>query len=191
MRQFQQSDLLKPFYLAGGTGLALRLGHRRSDDLDFFSTSAFEEEALLGRLNQCNEFALLARSVSTLHANIRGTKVSFIGYPYPVLFPPDKFLGVDVADLRDVASMKISAVASRGTRRDFIDLFMVSQQHGLPVLLECFVKKFERVNYSVPHILKSLTYFDDAEQDPIPDMLVPLDWEEVKKFFAVEAPKLL
>ena len=92
---------------------------------------------------------------------------------------------------QDVACMKISAIASRGTRRDFVDLFMASQQHGLATLLELFKATFAQVNYSIIHILKSLTYFDDAEQDPLPDMLVPFAWEETKQFFESEVPRLI
>jgi hypothetical protein len=58
-------------------------------------------------------------------------------------------------------------------------------------LLQTFHKKFAKVNYSMVHVLKSLTYFEDAEQEPMPDMLVPLAWDEVKQFFCREVPPLL
>ena len=191
LRELQQSSVLTHFYLAGGTGLALHLGHRRSVDLDFFSLELFDEGALLQKVQRSGEFALTARSPSTLHAQIRGTKVSFLGYSYPLLFPLKRFLDVNVADPQDIACMKISAVASRGTRRDFVDLFVASRRYGLEQLLELFKNKFAQANYSMVHILKSLTYFDEAEQDPNPDLLTPLIWEEVKEFFSREAPRLL
>jgi hypothetical protein len=191
LRDLCQSPLLTPFYLAGGTGLALHLGHRRSVDLDFFTPETFSEDALLQRVQTLGKFSLVAKEPGTLHAQIGGTKVSFLAYTYPLLFPCAAFLDVKVADPRDIACMKVSAIASRGTKRDFIDLYAVAQRYGLPQILKWFNEKFAVANYSSVHLLKSLTYFDDAEKDPAPDMVVPLAWEEVMQFFTREVPRLL
>lgn len=182
---------LANFYLAGGTGLALSLGHRRSEDLDFFSDELFDEEAVLSRVQRLTGFALLSKAPATLHSTIEGTKVSFLGLPYPVLYPLRQFLTVRVADPRDIACMKISAMASRGTRRDFIDLYAASAQFGLRTLLELFEKKFAAAHYIMIHILKSLLYFEDAEKDPMPNVLVETSWRDVRLFFEREAPPLL
>ena len=186
-----QTSVLTGFYLAGGTGLALHLGHRRSTDLDFFCAPSFSEEALLQNIQTLPEFALVAKAKDTLHAHIKGTKVSFLGFRYPVLFPFETFRETPVADPRDIACMKISAIAGRGTRRDFVDLYAVAQCHGLGHLLALFKQKFAQANYSIVHVLKSLIYFDEAEKDPMPDLLIPLSWEDVKQFFTKEAPRLL
>ena len=185
LETLERQGVLTEFYLAGGTALALHLGHRRSVDLDFFTPERVEEGALLQRLDG---FSLTARDRQTLHGEISGTKVSFRAYEYPVLFPPTSFLGVAVADPRDIACMKISAITSRGARRDYIDLYATAQLHGLPELLRLF---HSRVNYNRLHVLKSLTYFEDAEKDPLPEMLAPIPWAEVKSFFLHEAPPLL
>jgi len=180
---------MKPFYLAGGTGLALQLGHRISADLDFFAGS-FDEEALLGLLQRASPVRVVSKARETLHVHINDTKVSFLGYPYPLLFPLDVSHGVAVAEARDIACMKISAIAGRGGRRDFVDLYLTSLRYGLPVLLELFRTKFARVSYSAVHVLKSLAYFDDAEKEPMPNMLVPLAWEEIREYFTTEVKKL-
>ncbi|MGH7224966.1 MAG: nucleotidyl transferase AbiEii/AbiGii toxin family protein [Gemmataceae bacterium] len=100
--------------------------------------------------------------------------------------------GVAVADLRDIACMKVTAIAGRGTKRDFVDLYVAARQlGGLKAVLDWFSQKYAAANYSRPHILKSLTFFSDAEQEPTPDMLVPCDWEAVKRYFIMEAPRLL
>ena len=187
----RQLAVLTHAYLAGGTGLALYLGHRRSVDLDFFVGEDFGEDTVLQKAQYLEGFSLVSKSPGTIHAQLRGTKVSILAYDYPVLFPFQLFRGVNVADPRDIGCMKVSAIASRGTRRDFVDLYTVSQRFGLEPFLRWFKKKFARTNYSTVHVLKSLTYFEEAEQDPMPDMLVPLSWEEVKQFFTREAPKLL
>jgi hypothetical protein len=191
LRDLRQSSTLTPFYLAGGTGLALRLGHRRSVDLDFFTLEPFNEEALIQNVQNLKEFSLVAKEPGTLHAHIGGTKVTFLAFPYPLLFSCATFLEVSIADPRDIACMKVSAIAGRGTKRDFVDLYAVAQEYGLPEILAWFQKKFAATNYSPVHLLKSLTYFDDAEKDPAPDMLVALSWEEVKRFFTREVPRLL
>jgi hypothetical protein len=192
VQELRRCPCLAPFYLAGETGLALRLGHRRSADLDFFSFESFQEDALIQQLLQrLAEFSVVAKAPATLHTHITGTKVSFLAFGYPLLFPCEPFLGVNVADARDIACMKVNAIASRGTKRDFIDLYVVSQTYGLPEIIEWFRTKFAAANYSMVHILKSLTFFDDAENDPPPKMLISLSWDAVKNFFTKEVPGLL
>ena len=191
LRALREAKLLSPFYLAGGTGLALQFGHRLSLDLDFFSPEQFDEETLLQHAQALPEFALVSRAPFTLHATVGGTKVSFLGYVYPLLFPTRRFEDVAVADSRDIACMKVSAIASRGTRRDFVDLYVASQQYGLQEILQLFAQKYAQTRYSKMHVLKSLTYFGDAEKDPLPHMLVPFDWEKTRQFFEREVPRLL
>jgi Nucleotidyl transferase AbiEii toxin, Type IV TA system len=168
LRDLREASALDQFYLAGGTGLALRLGHRRSIDLDFFSSEAFDEQYTVTKVQ------------ATLHT----------GYSYPVLFPMNESKGVRVADSRDIACMKISAIAGRGTKRDFIDLYVVSKDYKLASLLELFREKFAQANYSTVHLLKSLVYFEEAEKDPMPDMLAPVSWEVVTQFLRGEVPQL-
>jgi hypothetical protein len=177
-------------YLAGGTGLALRLGHRRSVDLDFFIPHAFDEEQLLQRLKKLPSISDLRRAPQTLHVCIDGVKVSFIGYEYPVLFEPDPFNGIPVADARDIACMKITAISSRGTKRDFVDFHAACLVFGLRELLTLFGRKYAQTGYNKLHILKSLAYFTDAEKDPMPHMLIRLEWQEVRHFFENEVPAI-
>ncbi len=187
----RNAKLLDGFYLAGGTALALHYGHRLSLDLDFFAREHFDEEGLLVRLRDLPGFALMGKAPYTLHTTVGNTKVSFLGYAYSMLYPTSPFLGVAVADPRDLACMKVSALAGRGTKRDFIDLYVASQRLGLAPILDLFATKFAQTNYSRLHLLKSLAFFADAEKDPMPHMLVDLDWDTVKQFFLREAPRLL
>ncbi|MGA1984566.1 MAG: nucleotidyl transferase AbiEii/AbiGii toxin family protein, partial [Acidobacteriaceae bacterium] len=132
-----------------------------------------------------------AKLPNSVHATIQATKVSFLGYAYPLLFPTNPFLEVAVADPRDIACMKVSAIAGRGTKRDFVDLYLCAKQYGLKEILQLFYQKYAQTHYSGIHILKSLTFFGDAEKDPMPHMLVTLDWDTVKQFFLRETPRLL
>ncbi|MGA2435396.1 MAG: nucleotidyl transferase AbiEii/AbiGii toxin family protein, partial [Bryobacteraceae bacterium] len=157
---------------------------------DFFSAELFDEESFLQRVHGQPAFSLISKAPHTLHTTIQGTKVSFLGYAYPVLFPLARFSNIAVADPRDIACMKISAIASRGTKRDFIDLYVAAQRFGLADLLELFTRKYAETRYSKIHILKSLTFFDDAEKDPMPHMLIPLEWDHAKQFFLQQVPQL-
>jgi len=181
---------LRSFYLAGGTALALHLGHRRSGDLDLFSPRPFNEDALIAAVQGLPKLSVLSKSNQTVYLHISGTKVSFIEYDYPMLFPLERFQGLAVADVRDITAMKISALASRGSRRDFVDLYAVAQEYNLPALLKLFERKFAKANYSMVHVRKALTYFADAEKEAMPDMLVPLSWERVKEYFVGEVTRL-
>ncbi len=182
--------ILDSCYLAGGTGLALHFGHRRSHDLDFMSAGPVEPDALIRKMRSLARLDVVAVAPDTLHTIVAGTKVSFLAYPYPVLFPFAQFLGVKVADPRDIACMKLSAIASRGVRRDFIDLYTVAHQHGLEQLLAWFAEKYASVNYSRTHLLKSLQYFEVADREPLPDLITPLAWNDVKQFFASAVDRL-
>lgn len=187
---------LSKFYLAGGTGLALMFGHRLSRDFDFFSTDLFNEEALIQKLIGLNDLTIESKNQHTLHLTLKDIKVSFLGYQYPLLFQTKKYqsendISIDVADERDIACMKISAVSSRGTKRDFVDLYMIAQEYSLHELFKLFKRKFSLTPYNNVHILKSLTYFTDAATEPMPDMLISLSWDTVKQFFISEVPKLL
>jgi len=183
-------DALHGFYLAGGTGLALQFGHRRSVDLDLFSQEDFDPanlNALLGGLQ-----GLKVRQVlrGTLHLQLHGILVSFLHYQYPLLFPLAQFETLQLADPRDIACMKLNAIASRGGRRDFVDLYIAARTYGLREILAWFETKYAATPYNRIHLFKALTYFADAEHEPMPDLLTSINWDTVKQFFLAEVPCL-
>jgi hypothetical protein len=182
---------ISSFYLAGGTALALRLGHRLSRDLDFFNSQPFDEEILLNGLKDVGNLSVVSKGRETLHLHISGIKVSFLGYQYPVLFPFESFLQAQIADSRDIACMKISAIAGRGSRRDFVDLYVIAKRYSLAYLLDLFKNKYSQIDFNLVHALKSMTYFKDAEKEPMPKMLIDISWDEITEFFRHEAPKLI
>src|SRR5712691_7574692 len=138
---------VQPFYLAGGTALALQWGHRQSVDLDFFSEEIVNEDQLLAALQNIEGITVVSKSPETLHLHIGSTKVSFLGYHYPMLFPLSIYKGIKVADPRDIAAMKVSAIASRGTKRDFVDLYLLSQKYGLDEVIRLFERKFSQATF--------------------------------------------
>ena len=179
------------FYLAGGTGLALQLGHRTSMDFDFYSPNTFDPMALAGQLElPKNKIKITTQTTGTLLAIARDIQISAFHYPYRLLRPLINTPHLAVCSLEDIAGMKIIAVTQRGTKRDFIDLYFLCRKFSLPVVLQHTEKKypmFDRYNG-----LRALLFFDEAEKEE-PRLNVRLKesvpWAAVKAYFlkAVQA----
>jgi hypothetical protein len=171
------------FHLAGGTAVAIHLGHRQSIDFDWFTPSALDDPLALAERLRSEVPGLQTKSIAagTLHAQVQGVRCSFLSYRYPLLRPlvPWPEFSCALASLEDLASMKLSAVAQRGARRDFLDVFAIGR-HGLGLRLMIALYQ-ERYGISdVGHVLAGLSFTDDAEREPMPVMLTPMDWNAVK-----------
>jgi hypothetical protein len=175
-------DSVSGFYLAGGTALALELGHRISVDLDFFSINDFSTREISDKLKIKGHLEIDSISKDTLNGSLDGVKISFFKYPYKLLFPTKEYNGVALADERDIAAMKILAISDRGSRKDFVDLFVLLKAYSFGDILKFFSEKYKEYNYNIFHILKSLVYFSDADLDLEPVYIHPISWKEVKKF---------
>lgn len=183
---------LSNWTVAGDTGLALRLGHRVSEDLDFFRTDKISPLGLHDVFREIGQYETLQESEHTLTVIISGTKLSFFRVKDPFLFKPDPYGFFVIADVRDIALMKLAAVSGRGSRKDFVDLFTIVRSGiGLQELFSLLPKKYGHSRTNTYHILKSLTYFEDAEKEPMPVMLEPFNWKECKAFFIREAQALI
>jgi len=171
------------FYLAGGTGCALHLGHRMSQDLDFFSPVDFSPSGLWTELRKIGDCAPDYTDAGTWVGEFLGTKTGFFHYPYPLLEETVPFLALAVASLEDIGCMKIEAIAGRGRKRDFIDLYFLLREMGydLAALLSLYRNKYASRPGNGVHILKSLSYFVDADADPAPVMLIEYSWLEIKE----------
>ncbi|MDP2914489.1 MAG: nucleotidyl transferase AbiEii/AbiGii toxin family protein [Candidatus Aminicenantes bacterium] len=174
------------FYLAGGTGCALHLGHRISHDLDFFTPSEFDPSRLWTELRKKGDCVSDYTDAGTWVGNFEGTKAGFFHYPYPLIGNTVLFAGVPVASVDDIGCMKIEAIAGRGRKRDFVDLYFILKKMGfdLATLWGFFQKKYARQSRNSVHILKSLVYFVDADADPDPLMLVEYSWLEIEQKLA-------
>lgn len=178
--------------LAGGTGLALQLGHRRSEDFDFFRTDGMEARSLLQALAAISACETLQSGERTLTVLAGSVKMSFFQVHDPFLFDSAPYRFFKVADQRDIALMKLLAITNRGSRKDFVDLYTILRDG--PVLKDYFEwlpRKFGHSGLSDYQVLLSLTYFDDAEAEPMPEMLEPFDWAGCKAFFEREARALV
>ena len=181
------------WYLAGGTALALQVGHRKSLDLDFFSTqSDFNTTELLNNLPKNDDWKTTMERKNTIYGELFGAKVSFIAYPF--FIPKQNFLpygSIKVLDKKDIAVMKITAISQRGKKRDFFDLYWCAEKiESLENIILRLKIQYPSVAHDYQHILKSLMYFEDAENDPEPIIFFEANWPKVKKFFRTEIPKI-
>lgn len=169
------------FYMAGGTALALQLKHRQSIDLDWFSQKPLETRKIIEALSKLGALDVRYESEDTLHMVLDEVKISVFYYPYNLI---ESFIqyseSVALAGEMDIACMKLQAISSRGSKKDFIDLFFLLKKHKLGEILDAFDKKYSKVKYNHLHLLKSLVFFENAESEPMPIMLVDASWEEVK-----------
>ena len=173
------------FYLGGGTAVALHLGHRRSEDFDWLLPGKLAEPMILAA--EARSAGLSVENVQvargTLHAAMNDVRVSFFEYPYPLLSPLSDWpeCSSSLASLEDLGCMKLAAIAQRGSRKDFIDLYFIDKHMSLDRLLSLYGRKYSTDD--INHVLIGLSYFDDAEEEPCPDMLVEIPWGDVKRRF--------
>ena len=187
----QQSGL-REFYLAGGTAIALHLGHRASEDFDFFRQESFDPQSLLRQLPAPPRVAVLQEARDTLTVEFRKVKVSFFAYPLNLIKPlVTGALPVALASIPDIAAMKLAAIAGRGSRKDFVDIYFICRQcFPLKEAFTYMQAKFIDQEYDLYHILRSLTYFADAECEPMPALRADATWNEMKRYLTSEAARL-
>jgi predicted nucleotidyltransferase component of viral defense system len=190
LRLFTQKkpDFISSFYLSGGTALSLQLGHRESEDLDFFSREQFVPNLVEQQLHIFGALSETELAKGTVNTYIDGVKLQFLVYPYRLLEPLVAWEEIHLSSVEDIACTKLQTVGMRSSKKDFIDLYFLLQHSTLNTLLDDTKKKYAESDYSETHILKSLVYFDDADAQPMPRMHKDVSWEQVKKTI-IEAVK--
>jgi hypothetical protein len=170
------------FYLAGGTAVALHLGHRRSVDFDWFTSEDLNDPLALAEDLREDGIPFITGQTApgTLHGTVHGIQISLIRYRYPLLAKLGSGpSGIRIAAKQDLAAMKLSAIARRGTKKDFVDIYALGRRaDSLQPLLKWYREKF--ATEDLVHVLVSLAYFDDAERERLPKMLWKIRWPKIK-----------
>lgn len=184
------------FYLVGGGAIAFHLGHRTSVDVDLFSDDPrVDLEAVHSAIVRIvPDVEVVARSDAALKLRLAGTEVDLVRYPYATLTAPGVGpAGYRVAGIRDLAAMKLAAVVNRGLRRDFWDLFVIARSGvGLGEMARAYAIKFGRAESDLYHVMRALTFFEDAEAESLlPAGLSEQSWDDIKAYFLENAPALL
>ena len=171
---------IKDFYLAGGTGLALYIGHRQSFDFDFFIPADFDTSQIINILTRIGRYERGNEEKNTINGILNGIRISFFGYRYDIIDDFRIFNNISLAGIRDIAAMKLEAIAGRGSKKDFIDLFFLLKRYSLEEIFSFHTLKYGIGLSNQYHHLKSLVYFSDAEAEAMPLMAQPLLWDDVK-----------
>lgn len=186
LKKLMQEKCLNPFYLVGGTALALQLGHRISVDIDLFSNIDFEPQQILSELRKNYKLEIVTQFENALIHKIEYPdnsnnyiKIDIIKYPYPLIEKVLQIDGIRMLSEEDIIPMKLSAIGNRGSKKDFFDIYFLLKKFTLKEMFDLFKKKFPNINYF--HVVKSLGYFEDAETEINPKMIKKVSWEEVKK----------
>lgn len=168
---------LRDFALGGGTSLALRFGHRRSVDLDFFTLTDFQPEDLFSEL-ALHPATITARASHSLSIDVGGVKLDLLRHAYPLLRPVERHDEVTLISLPDIAAMKLNAIANRGSKKDFFDLAVLLDHFPLPEMIGYFTGKYASADPFT--VIRSLAWFEDAESEPDPVALDGRTWAGVK-----------
>lgn len=178
MNRLMAVTLFAPLRLAGGTSLALQTGHRKSVDLDFFGSLFLEENELAETLSSVGTITWLNKLKNIKSLLVNGIKVDFVNYAYPWLNGIVQEQDLRLASKKDIAAMKLAAITGRGAKKDFTDLYFLLNEFSLAEMMRMYEKKY--ADGSTFMVLKSLVYFDDAETEEMPEMLMPASWDIIK-----------
>ena len=182
LKKLMKDDFLSDFLLAGGTNLALQIGHRRSVDLDLFSYESFDAQELERYLHKNYNFVTRrVFDVNTVLGYIGDVKIDIVAHIYPLLNPPLVEDEIRLYSLQDIACMKLLAISDNGSRlKDFVDIAYLSTKMPLIEMLTCYQKKYNRPNFY--HAVKGLAYFDDINFDVSIDLInSPFNWKKIEK----------
>jgi hypothetical protein len=179
LKSLQALPLLQGLRLVGGTALALQLGHRKSVDLDLFGDFSAEGIEIRDTLEEQFSVSVIKESKNIKIYQVDGIKVDLVNYSrYPWIDNPIEEDGITLAGIKDIAAMKVAAIIGRGTKKDFIDMNRLLQIYSLKEILDMYMQKYPDGSLFIA--MKSLSYFEDAESDPMPFMFDEIDWGVVK-----------
>ena len=189
LKKIQNIEGFEKLRLVGGTSLGLQLGHRKSIDLDLFGDLEIDNISIVDKLNKIGDVKIMQQSPCISIFIINNIKVDIVKYKYQWLSNSINENGIEIADIKDIAAMKLSAITGRGTKKDFIDLYFLLKQYTLEELIAFFQEKYH--DGTVMLVLRSLTYFEDADDEAMPIMCKHIKWEEIKEYIRKELNKYL
>lgn len=185
-----QRSFASQFYLAGGTALSLQIGHRHSVDFDFFAeTDEVKEKRADEIIRSLDSFSIqvIERTPGNFVLLVDDIRIGFFSYGYPLINPVLQLENVALASIADIGLMKCDALVTRGSRKDFYDLFYIAKSIPLPGLLQLGSKKYLQFRDFPLMVLESMTLFENADRDFQPMLFKPVPWEKVKSFFIQQA----
>lgn len=186
---------LESYYLAGGTSLALQTGIRESFDFDFFVQIEFDENLLIQELEEIGNLEVTVCRKGTVHAILNGVQLTFLYFKNNLVadkIEVEDVKGLYLASIKDIAIMKLIAISQRGTKKDFFDLYYICNNFNITItdILKMLKEKYDENKVNYAHIIQSLAYFEDAEDENLPKVFIDYDWEKIKEYYIKEQRKI-
>ena len=179
LKVLMRQPLLADMRLVGGTSLALQYGHRRSVDLDFFGHTTEDVDELTDMMHDCADNVVRSNCTKRIKAYfLNNVKVDVVNYDYKWIDEPVLEDGLRLASPKDIAAMKVNAVMGRGTKKDFVDVYFLLQHYSFEELIQFYLRKY--TDGSEYRALLSMSYFADADPQPMPYMFQQVDWDTIK-----------
>jgi hypothetical protein len=176
LKRISENDFFKQFYLAGGTSLALQIGHRESIDLDFFSPNEFSSTILH---TFPTKYEVIRQYDNSIEIFANKTKVMLFYFAYPLLQDILCINNLRLANPIDIGLMKLLAIQGRSTKKDIIDLFFIDKEIiSLEKLLEMFEEHYPKETFNSYTSLKSIFNVSSLENEPMPKLLKTVTWHE-------------
>ncbi len=186
---------LENYYLAGGTALALQTGIRESFDFDFFVQIEFDENLLIQELEEIGKLEVTVCRKGTVHAILNGVQLTFLYFKNNLVadkIEVENVKGLYLASIKDIAIMKLIAISQRGTKKDFFDLYYICNNFNITItdILKMLKEKYDENKVNYAHIIQSLAYFEDAEDENLPKVFIDYNWEKIKEYYIKEQRKI-
>lgn len=181
------------FYLAGGTALALQIGHRISVDFDLFSGEEIDKDLFpkVKKIFYDNEIELSVNNQDELTVFIDDLKTTFLKYPFPLIFDLVDYEGIRLLSIKETAATKAYTINRRGSLKDYADLFfIVFKKHTtLEEIIEISGKKYGN-EFNPRLFLEQLVYLEDIEEAEIEFLKEGVTKKEIETFFIKEIKKI-
>ena len=186
---------LENYYLAGGTALALQTGIIESFDFDFFIQTEFDENLLIQELEEIGKLEVTVCRKGTVHAILNGVQLTFLYFKNNLVadkIEVENVKGLYLASIKDIAIMKLIAISQRGTKKDFFDLYYICNNFNITItdILKMLKEKYDENKVNYAHIIQSLAYFEDAEDENLPKVFIDYNWEKIKEYYIKEQRKI-
>ena len=183
LEQLMKEPALAGFGLVGGTALSLLYGHRKSEDLDLFSTEKFENEEVISKLNQLFGGRVLLEQKPPqfgIFCFIDDVKVDLVRHSHHLIAPSKLLEGIRMFSTEDIIAMKVQAVLGRGRKKDFLDIAELLEHYSVEDFVRFHQQKYITQNLliSVP---QAITYFKEADESEDPVSLKNQSWQQVKR----------
>jgi len=190
---FKKLKNFPQFYLAGGTALALQIGHRISEDFDLFSEGDIPSNLIqkIEKVFKDEKIKVVISHPEQLSLIIGKSKVEFIKYPFPLILDVVEYEKVKIAQVCEIGAMKAYNLERRASYKDYVDLFfIISEGHcSLLKIIKICKKKFKE-KFDQRLFLEELVYLEDVKEEPIDFLKKKVSKKEIEKFFQKEIKKI-